>query len=92
MNAREVFMKLDTESSAVALAKAVSSGAIESPLTRAEWLAVLTANAESNIEDPELSPPQKFAHRHADWERTFLGEQTGSPWQPRRRIQRWATC
>jgi hypothetical protein len=57
---RELFFKISTEAGAVSFAKLVSARKIESPLSKAEWIELITAQAEANFTDPALSKQQKF--------------------------------
>lgn len=52
---------MTTEQEVIAIAKRVSSREIESPITKADWLAVLKEYASDAFPDPGLSEAQKFS-------------------------------
>ena len=62
----EALSKISTESGALEFAKLVSSRAIESPLSKAQWIDLIEFQADTNG-DPKLSKAQRFS-RYIDSE------------------------
>jgi hypothetical protein len=66
MTPLEALSKISTESGALEFAKLVSSRAIESPLSKAQWIDLIEFQADTNG-DPKLSKAQRFS-RYIDSE------------------------
>ena len=61
MNAREAFLKIETDEGAIAFAKMVSHREVESPLSKAQWIELIQFQADANIRDPKFSKQQRFS-------------------------------
>jgi hypothetical protein len=59
MNTRETFFKLESDESAIAFCKLVTTGKIQNPFSKAEWNSAIEYQATTNF--PWLSPAQALS-------------------------------